>query len=317
MAKMVSLRRLGVLLLLCLVVTAWARTVAAPAPPAAGGAKQSSPPGAAKLPAVIANYQIRTDRSGSQPNWFTGQLEVVGIGYTEGQGGNAKYQAQFMADCIMRTEAARAVAALSIDGKTALGSLTGESAQYLLTMYLKGLTVIDEQWRANTGTYTVVGVLPLYGPNGATALGLQHAMLSAPLTQTDASELSLITHIQSGYTPQRFTAPYTGVIVDADGVMLSPCLYPDLLRPDGIPFWGPITERNPFMVANGQMRYAPNLATAVTQNMAGARPLIITAVGSGMGCHPVMNIDDVYLALKLQQSDNLLERRPVVITLGE
>ncbi len=296
------LRTLASLYALCLAISVWAGN-----PP--------TPPTAAPETAVITRYQIHTDHSGSAPNWFTGQLEAVGIGYADAKGEQGKFDAQAMAQTIMRLEAARAVNALSIDGQATLGSLTDADMPQLRAQLLDGLTIIDETWR--DGAYTVVGVLPLYGPSGASALGVRRAVLAGPLTEVAVSELALVSAIPSGHTPQQYAEPYTGVIVNCDAVLISPCLYPSLLRTDGKPFWGPITEPNPLLAANGQIHYAPDLHTALQQGLAGKRPLIITAVGAGKGCHPVMNIDDVFLVLQQQKHTDLLQRKPVVVTLGE
>jgi len=300
------LRILAVLYTCCLAISAWtenlpASTIATPAPKSAH----------------VTGFRIRTDQCGSALNWFTGQLEAVGIGYTVEKGEMGRFEAQSTALALMRLEATKVINDISIDGMATLGSLNDGDLPRLRAMLLKDLTIIKEEWREQAGSFTVIGVLPLYGPTSAAALGVRRATMSSPIIEVAASELNLASFIPAGYTPQPFTAPYTGVIVNCDHVLISPCLFPTLLRTDGKPFWGPITEPNPLLVANGQMRYAPDLQIALQQNLAGKRPLILTAVGAGKGYHPVMNIDDVFLALQQQKKTELLQRKPVVVTLGQ
>ncbi len=226
MASSIAMRGVWALLILCLMTAAWANQPATPA---------SSP-----VPPVITHYQLRSDRTGCQPNWFTGQLEVVGIGYAVGTGDAAKYQALAVGQTIMRLEAARGLAKLSLDGSSTLGSLTDETTHRLIDQLLDNLTIVDEKWDAQLGAYAVVGVIPLYGPNGVTVLGVKKAALTDPLLEVKELELSLLTPMPVGFTPQPFTAPYTGVIVDCDRLVISPCLFPDLLRTDGKPCWVPL-----------------------------------------------------------------------------
>jgi hypothetical protein len=70
-------------------------------------------------------------------------------------------------------------------------------------------------------------------------------------------------------------------------------------------------------VITGPARYAPNLATALEQKLAGDNPLIIEAIGVGRGCYPVINVDDVYLLLTEHKFKSLLNNLPLIITLGQ
>jgi hypothetical protein len=121
--------------------------------------------------------------------------------------------------------------------------------------------------------------------------------------------------IPRGWTPQKFEAPYTGIIVDGDQAMLTPCLFPRILRFDGKELWGPFTL-TPADVISGPTRYAASLEAAIQQKTAGDHPLIVTAVGNGLGCNPVLNLDDIYLILLQQKENKILNKLPIVITLG-
>lgn len=298
MLKQRFMRILALALGACLATAAWAGQTGAPP----------------TLPLLTAHYQIRTDRCGSQVNWVAGQLEVVGIGYAAGNGEMAKYQAMAVAQEVMQREAARALRELPVDGQVTLTAPQNDAMQALITSLPATLTPIDERWEAKSGRYTLVGALPLYGPHGVAVPALKVMNLTEPLTVKE-DELALISKIPAGHTIQPFSAPYTGVIINADNVLLTPCLYPSLLRTDGQALWSPAVT-TPDALINGQVRYTANLEAALQQHLAGARPLILTAIGTARGCHPVLDIDDVFLALSQQKAAQVLQLKPIVITLG-
>jgi len=303
MTERCAFRVLALSLGLCFAAAAWA-----------GKAKPAAQPAPAPKPAVVTSYQIRTDRSGNKPNWFTGQLEAVGVAYAAEGGEIARYQSLATAQTIMQHEAAKGLAALTFDGQTKVGSLTDEKSQALIKKLLAGTTIIEERWDAKARSYTVVGVIPLYGANGVAMLGMDLPCVTDPM-EVKTEEMALITAIPKGHTPQPYEAPYTGVIINCESVALTPCLFPSLLRSDGKTFWGPAALIKPEEIAKGIIHYVPNLDTALQQQLAGKHPLILTAIGTGRGCHPVTNIDDVFLALSQQKSAQLLQTN-VVITLG-
>jgi len=51
--------------------------------------------------------------------------------------------------------------------------------------------------------------------------------------------------------------------------------------------------------------------------LAGDRPLILTAIGNGLSYNPVINLDDVYLVMLHQKKTHIFNALPVVITLGQ
>ncbi|OPZ87647.1 MAG: hypothetical protein BWY76_00353 [bacterium ADurb.Bin429] len=268
-------------------------------------------------PAPAPAYAIRTDRSGAQINWLTGKLEAVGVGYIRDRSKMSARQARTTAMTIMNREARRVLLTLRVDAGATLGDLA-KDAQTLraLDSLLTNLTVIDEKSAA--GVIALVGVLPLYGEQGVTYFGAK-GLSTAKAVEVKPAELTLLPTIPRGHTPQRFEGPYTGIIINADGMVLTPCLFPRVLRYDGKELWGAVLPQpiSPVAVVNGPARYAANLDAAIASKIAGDRPLILEAVGVGQGCYPAVNLDDVFLVLNEHKYKSLLSNLPVIFTLGK
>lgn len=298
------MRRITLLLLVIIsafaAVATWAQETAAPAPVAVNRA-----------------YAIQTDRAGAALNWHTGQLEAVGVGYAINRGEIGKRQARATALSIMGREARRVVATIQADASGTLGVTVGKNDLRTLTDSLSTrLTIVQERWDARNGTITLVGVVSFYGDAGATGLGAQVIKSSKALT-LKPGELLITAPMPKGQTPQLYKeGPYTGIIVNGDGALLTPCLYPRIMRFDGQELWGP-SQIAPDAMLAGPVRYAPNLKTALAEGLAGERPYIVEAVGNAMSLYPVINLDDVYYLLREQKYQQLLKNVPVVITLGK
>ncbi|HOF88495.1 MAG TPA: hypothetical protein PLZ36_10390 [Armatimonadota bacterium] len=268
-------------------------------------------------PAPAPGYAIRTDRSGAQINWLTGNLEAVGVGYVRDRSAMSVRQARTTAMTIMNREARRVLYTLRVDAHAILGDLAKDAqALRALDSLLAHLTVIDE--KTSAGVVAMVGVLPLYGEQGVTYFGAK-GLSTAKAVEVKPAELTLLPQIPRGHTPQRFDGPYTGVIINADAMVLTPCLFPRVLRYDGKELWGAALPQpmTPVAVVNGPVRYAANLEAAIAGKLAGDRPLILEAVGVGQGCYPAVNLDDVFLVLNEHKYQSLLTNLPIIFTLGK
>jgi hypothetical protein len=264
-----------------------------------------------------ARYTIRTDRSGVQINWLVGQLEVVGIGYARNKSTLAMRQAINTAQVIMNREARRALKGVRVDGATLLGDVVKDAeTERLLDGVLDNLRVVDERW-VTPGTYAVVGIIPFYGEQGITYLGAKNISTKKAL-ELQARDMTMALEVPRGHTPQRADGPYTGVIINADHLVLTPCLFPRVIRFDGKELWGMAqpAPASPVAVINGPARYALNVEDALARKLAGANPLILEAVGVGQGCYPILNLDDVYLVLHEHKFHSLLNNLPIIITMG-
>jgi hypothetical protein len=259
-------------------------------------------------------YQIDTNRTRHAINWFAGQMEVVGKGFALNRGD--KVQARATAYTILINEARNAVATLQVDSATRLGTvLKDEDAKRIANEMVARIEIVSEGWDEKTRAYTIVGVMPLYGQHSLTYLGAK-AMTSFTPVELKDDMITITMPIPRGYTPQIFTEPYTGMIVDGDQALLSPCLFPRIVRFDGKELWGPFSL-SPAEAIAGPSRYAPNLDAALRQKLAGDRPLILTAIGNAHSYNPVTNLDDVYLVMLHQQKTSIFNALPIVITLGQ
>lgn len=262
-------------------------------------------------------YRIATDKIGSQLDWVSGQLEVVGIGLTGNVASpSARLDAQTTAMTMLMREARRAIADMRIDAQTCVAdAYNNADVKRAVADQLANLQIVDEQYDEKTGRFAVVGVLPLLGQQGLTTLGVL-AMPPAKSLEFTTKQITITTPMPRGHTPQHFDAPYTGIIVDSDQALISPCLLPHVLRFDGKELWGP-AQLKPIDIMNGAVRYAASVEDAIARQLAGERPLVITAIGNAANYYPVVNLDDVYMTLTEQKSHRIMERLPWVITLGK
>jgi hypothetical protein len=276
------------------------------------------------MPTLNLSYAISTKASGAQINWLTGQIEAVGIGY--GTSGNADAQAQARATAIivMVHQARRLLPLLPIDADATMGDVAARlGVPADMESIFTGIVTVDEYWEKDTHRYVMVGVLPIYGMTGTgrdNDKGITQLASEVVFKETPAvpalSDMMLLRPIPRGHTPQRFSEPFSGIIIDADNILLSPCLYPRLLRFDGQELWGPETTDYASMLA-GPVRYARNVDDAVYSGLAGDHPAILQAIGSVYDRYPILNIDDSYLLLRNDIQHGLLARLPIVITLGQ
>ncbi len=264
-------------------------------------------------PTVAATYRITTDHSGSQVNWVTGQLESVGIGYTIGTNERAQLRTAYTAKVVMLNEGRRVLPTIPIDAKTTLDAIARTDTDNPFDALINRLSIIQKLKDSARGTYTVIGTTPLYGDGGIAALAA--TVLDAKPAKIPKEQMTFTDPIPRGHTPQRFEAPYTGVIVNNDGVLIRPCLFPRLIQFDGEENWGP-SQLTAEMLKEGPVHYADNLETAIKQQLAGERPLILEAVGNARGYYPILNVDDVVILFRFQKEQQILDKLPIIFTLG-
>ena len=264
---------------------------------------------------LTVTYRISTDRTASEVNWTDGRVEVCAKGFALGKGNVARAQARSTAYTLLINEARRAIAMVPIDNATRLGAALKESeAKRMVESMVARIIIASEQWDERAGAYTIVGVMPLYGQRGVSYLGAK-ALTSFKPIELQQTMITITAPVRRGHTPQIADEPYTGIIVNGDDAMLTPCLLPRIMRFDGKELWGPFTLTAADIIT-GPVRYAMNMETALKEKLAGERPLVLTAVGNGLGCNPVVNLDDVYLALLQQKKAKIFNSLPIVITLG-
>ncbi len=265
---------------------------------------------------VISEYVISQDHSGSSVNWITGQLEAVGVGYSVQRGQVGMIQARMAAVKIMTVEARKAFANIPVDGDATLDTTDkSKELQELAEATLTSLTIINEKWDDRKGICTVVGVLPLWGGGGVVGLGakLLSPVIATPQPETLALSRPSARGFTTFYNPAK---PFTGVIIDADDVLLAPCLYPRMFRFDSVELLGPV-QWSPDTKTTGIVRYATNLKEAIGAKRAGEHPLILKAQGTLKRVYPVLNLDDSWLLYHEWLKTDLAKTGPIIITLGK
>ena len=269
-------------------------------------------PPASPSPMSIHPYAISTAQSGSNINWLAGQLEAVGIGYLAGAGEQAKAHAHDTALFVMRKEARRALPDIQLDASTKLASAltsNSKSADDIMTSLVIADTKVDKE----QGVVVIVGVIPLF--DNPHILPLAYGAVQHDPLIPAKDQLTKTLPMPKGHTPQRSYGPYTGIILNNDQAQVKPCLFPRLFRFDAVELWGP-GQLTPDITA-APVRYTPNMSTALTKKLAGDTPLIIETIGNALGYYPLLNVDDVLLLHQLQEDEKVMQKLPLIFTLGK
>lgn len=259
------------------------------------------------------SYTITPTHSGCLVNWYAGQLEAVGIGYITGKNERALQRAKKAALRVMHEEAQRVLPAIPVDADNTMTAVAKTAdGKKALDDLLAALPVVDEWQDLKKGTYTVVGVLPLLSdPN---LLTLVFAAIPHPPVQVPRNLITVTVPMPKGHTPQYADGPYTGIIFNNDRGLVAPCIFPRLIRFDGVESWGP-SNLTPISAGNGPVRYAPNLEMALKNKLAGDNPLVLQAIGNAHG-YPLINVDDALFIFDLQKDESILDKLPLIFTLG-
>jgi len=113
--------------------------------------------------------------------------------------------------------------------------------------------------------------------------------------------------------------PYTGVIIDARGLGLRPCMSPKIVREDGSEVWGTFKNIAPELVSEygvaAWLRDAKDLEHPLIKQRVGNNPLFLRAVGvagPNKGVVVLTTEDAVRLLTENQLGKNFLEKLAVV-----
>lgn len=174
--------------------------------------------------------------------------------------------------------------------------------------------VVDEGLSKSGQSYYVKMVAPLYGVNSVAAAVFDDLpKIPDPLPQVTQPTIPQqeVTQVKS--------ASYTGVVVDASGLGLEPCMSPVIYDTNGRAVYGIRNIDADFAVNHGMVGYAKSLPeTQYNNSRVGAHALVVKAVavkGGNNSANPVnvvISPEDADRILLANQSGGFLQRAAVM-----
>ncbi|MEI6519006.1 MAG: hypothetical protein WCO98_03030 [bacterium] len=256
---------------------------------------------------------ITTDCANARTNWAAERIEAAGVSYITSFDKYSVIIARKAAYQVMRNEMKNIIPTIAVDAEKKISDAVKNSDDIVIKMVDQVKIIADYPDKKNK-RYVIVGVLPIFGENGLTALA--YNVTGNKVSAITAKDITFTSVIPHGHTPQLADGPYTGIIINNDTAQVKPSLLPRMLRFDGKEVWNP-NDIALDKAASGPIRYSRNLRTAIDSNIAGTNPLILESVGNYGGYYPVFNVDDIIFMHQLKEEDDeLFSFLPFIFTMG-
>lgn len=208
-----------------------------------------------------------------------------------------------------------AIEGARIDSETTVEMkvLTQDTIRRKISGVVRYGVVVDEGTAAN-GSYYVKMVAPLYGVNSVAEAAFADVQQQAPIPfpkPTPEFPKQEIQQVQS--------QGYTGVVIDAQGYGLEPCMSPCIYDTNGRAIYGVTQIDVDFAINKGMVSYSRTMGEVSQGNTrAGYQPLIIKAVEVRGGpqsvnrVNVVVSVEDGNRILAANQKGHFLEDCRVV-----
>ena len=178
--------------------------------------------------------------------------------------------------------------------------------------------IIVEEGTAKNGSYYVKMVAPLYGVNSLAAIAFdepyQHRPEPVPQPQYNVLPREEYRQVEE--------QNYTGLIIDAQGCDLDPCMSPVIYRANGEAIYGYKNIDSEFAINKGMVGYAHGHAESMfnenIKKRVGAYPLVIKAIDATGGrnsvnrVNPVVSDEDAERILAANRRSHFLDNCAVV-----
>lgn len=212
--------------------------------------------------------------------------EVIAIGYgalpTNVPAGQAKIMARRTAVVLAQRNALEYLKNSQIDSDTTISDMmVDDVVRAQLSGVIKGAVILEEGVNRD-GNYFVKISVPLYGERESVA--------AAILPKIRPAAEATVPAIHPKGQPVWKGQAYTGVIVDASGLGLSPTFSPVLYDTMGRAIYGAKNIDYDNAIANGMVGYADSVDSASALHRVGNHPLVIRAVavrGGASAAHKV------------------------------
>lgn len=157
---------------------------------------------------------------------------------------------------------------------------------------VRNAVIVDEGVTKSGQSYYVKMVAPLYGVNSVAAAVLPEIMPSTPAPLPQVTQPV----IPQQEVQRVQTAGYTGVVIDAQGLGLEPCMSPIIYDSNGRAIYGVKNISSDFAINKGMVSYARGMGEIQyghVQERVGYNPLVIKAIGVRGGNNSVNYVNTV------------------------
>lgn len=203
-------------------------------------------------------------------NWEAGVIKATGTGAKPS--GMPSAQARQMARRAAIVDALRnlgeIINGVRVDSETTVKNFVTESdvIRTQMSAFIQGAHIVSER-ELPDGSYEVVMQLPMYGKES----------LGSIIVPETLKEKELTLYPPAPETPVE--GAYTGLIIDARGLNVKPCMSPKIISEDGDEVYGTMKVPAEVVIEKGIVGYASSLEKAKQSWRSGERPLIIKATG--------------------------------------
>lgn len=269
---------------------------------------------------TAASAKVQQSSKGNV-GWEKGaQAEVTALGIglppeNAGRGGQALARRAAIVDAYRNL--AEIIQGVNVDSETTMENLavTSDVVRAKVSALVRGARIVGEGAEAD-GSYCVQIAVPLYGRKQSLA-----AVALPQLKQEKAAFASVeATELSSQEQKEITSASYTGVIIDASGMGLTPTFSPVIYDENGRAIYGIRNIDRDFAIEQGMTEYAADLqAAAGGDSRAGANPLVLSAVAvrggknSANKVNVIVSVSDGDKILLANESSGVLERCAVVL----
>jgi hypothetical protein len=157
---------------------------------------------------------------------------------------------------------------------------------------VRGAIIVDEGISKSGQSYYVKMIMPLYGRNSVASAVLYDLPAQAPQPVPQVSAPI----IPSQEVNQYRGGNYTGVVIDAQGYGLEPCMSPIIYDSNGRAIYGVKNISSDFAINKGMVSYARGMGETQyghVQERVGYNPLVIRAIGVRGGNNSVNHVNTV------------------------
>jgi hypothetical protein len=208
--------------------------------------------------------------SSGRINWEAGIIKATGMGVRPSGMPSAQAKAlakrAAIADCYRNL--GEIINGVKVDSETVVKNFITESDEIRtqVSAFIKGAQIVSEKENPD-GSYEVTMQLPLYGKESLGAIIIPEA------TKEEEQKL---------YPPAPETPleeAYTGLIIDARGLNVKPCMSPKIISENGDEVYGTIRVSPEVVIEKGIVGYSSSIEKAKQSWRSGEKPLIVKATG--------------------------------------
>jgi len=234
--------------------------------------------------------------------------------------GQAKIMARRAAIVDAQRNLVEQIQGAQIDAETTMemAMATSDTVKTKVSGVIRGAKIIAESIEKD-GNYKVTLSVPTYGVGSVAQVAYDALSEAGKMPATPAPIAKPDQSFKQTYTPAG--SAYTGVIVDARGMELSPTFAPAIYDVNGRVIYGVRNVDKDYAIVHGLVEYTTDesmVQRAVTGGArAGSNPLIIKAVSTktriANKCDVVVSVEDANKILAENERTGFLEKYAVVL----